>query len=76
MFSSDEAAQDFLSLSPLGEGLVRQRLLRRRTGLDTVAFHEGVKDILLDPLPGHFLAKVALTSLVGREHFIESLIES
>ena len=36
----------------------------------------GVKGILLDPLPGRFLVKDALSSLVSRKRFIECLIES
>jgi hypothetical protein len=76
VFSSEEAAQDFLSLSPLGEGWYVRGFSGGELVSTLFAFHAGVKDILLDPLPGYFLAKDALTSLVSRERFIESLIES
>jgi hypothetical protein len=76
VFSSEEVAQEFLSLSSLGEGWY----VRGFSGGELVsvlfAFHARVKGILLDPLAEYSLARDGLSSLVSRERFIESLIES
>ena len=76
VFSSEEAAKDFLSLSSLGEGWCVRGFSRGELVSTLFAFHAELKGILFDPLAGYFLAKDALTSLVSRERFIECLIES
>jgi hypothetical protein len=75
VFSSEEAAQEFLSLSSLGEGWY----VRGFSGGELVsvlfAFHAGVKGILLDPEPGALSGEV-MVSLVGRNAFMSSLLET
>ena len=56
--------------------MVRQRLLRRGTGLAVLfAFHAGMKGVLLDPHPAALSGDVAL-SLVGRDAYVSSLLET
>jgi hypothetical protein len=75
VFSSEEAAREYLSLSSLGEGWY----IRGFSGGELVsvifAFHTGMKGVLLDPHPGA-LSGDAMVSLVGRDAFVSSLLES
>jgi hypothetical protein len=75
VFSSEEAAQEFLSLSSLGKGWY----VRGFSGGELVsvlfAFHTGMKGILLDPHRGDLSGDV-MVSLVGRNAFVSSLLET
>ena len=75
VFSSKTAAQEFLSLSPLGEGWD----VRSFSGGELVsmlfAFHERLKGVALDPQPGAHSEDVAL-SVVERKAFASSLLEA
>ena len=75
VFSSEEAAQEFLSLSSLRRGWY----VRGFSGGELVslifAFHTGMKGVLLDPRPGVLSGEVAL-SVVGRNAFVRSVLES
>lgn len=75
VFSSEEAAREFLSLSPLGEGWC----VRGFSGGELVslifAFHAGMKGVLLDPYPG-VLSGDAMVSLVERDAFMGSVLET
>jgi hypothetical protein len=75
VFSSEEAAQEFLSLSSLQKGWY----VRGFSGGELVsmlfAFHARMKGVLLDPPPGVLSGDVAL-SVVGRNAFVSSLLES
>ena len=75
VFSSEEAARGFLSLSSLGEGWY----VRGFSGGELVsmlfAFHTGTKGVLLDPPPGA-LSGERMVSLVRRDAFVSSLLET
>jgi hypothetical protein len=75
VFSSEEAAQEFLSLCSLGEGWY----VRGFSGGELVsvifAFHTGMKGVLLDPYPG-VLSGDVMVSLVERDVFIGSVLET
>jgi hypothetical protein len=75
VFSSEEAAKEFLWLSSLGKGWY----VRGFSGGELVsmlfAFHAGMQGILLDPQPGALSAEV-MVSLVGRDAFVSSLLET
>jgi hypothetical protein len=64
VFSSEEAAQEFLALSSLG----KRWYVRGFSGGELVsvifAFHTGMKGVLLDPQPGALSGDV-MVSLVG-----------
>jgi hypothetical protein len=68
-------AQEFLSLSSLGEGWY----VRGFSGGELVsvlfAFHAGMKGVLLDSHPGA-LSEDVTVSLVGRDAFLSSLLET
>ena len=75
VFSSETAAQEFLSLSSLRKGWY----VRGFSGGELVsmlfAFHAGMKGVLLDPQPAALSGDVAV-SVVGRSAFVGSLLES
>ena len=75
VFSSEEAAREFLTLSSLGKGWY----VRDFSGGELVsvifAFHTGMKAILLDPQPG-VLSGDVLASLVGLNAFMSSVLET
>jgi hypothetical protein len=75
VFSSEEAAREFLSLSPLGEGWY----VRGFSGGELVsmlfAFHARMKGVSVDPQPG-VLSEDAALSIVGRNAFVSSLLET
>jgi hypothetical protein len=75
VFSSEEAAREFLSLSSLGKGWY----VRDFSGGELVsvifAFHTSVKGVLLDPQPG-LLSVDVMVSLVGLNAFMSSVLET
>ena len=75
MFSSEEAAWEFLSLSPLGT----RWYVRAFSGGELVsvlfAFHTGLRGVLLDPHPADLSGDVTV-SFVGRNAFVSSLLET
>jgi hypothetical protein len=75
VFSSEEAAREFLSLSSLGKGWY----VRDFSGGELVsvifAFHTNVKGVLLDPQPG-VLSGDVMVSLVGLNAFMSSVLET
>jgi hypothetical protein len=75
VFSSEAAAQEFLSLSSLG----KRWYVRGFSGGELVsmlfAFHARMKGVLLDPQPVALSGGVAL-SVVERDAFVRSLLES
>jgi hypothetical protein len=75
VFSSEEAAREFLSLSSLGKGWY----VRDFSGGELVsvifAFHTSVKGVLLDPQPG-VLSDDVMVSLVGLNAFMSSVLET
>jgi hypothetical protein len=75
VFSSEEAAQEFLSLSSLGE----RWCIRGFSGGELVsvlfAFHGRINGVLLDPHPGALSGDVAV-SYMGRNAFVSSLLET
>ena len=74
VFSSEEAAREFLSLSSLGKGWY----VRDFSGGELVsvifAFHTGMKGILLDPQSAALSGNV-MVSQVGRHAFVSSLLD-
>ncbi len=75
VFSSEEAAREFLSLSSLGKGWY----VRDFSGGELVsvifAFHTSVKGVLLDSQPG-VLSDDVMVSLVGLNAFMSSVLET
>jgi hypothetical protein len=75
VFSSKEAAQEFLSLSPLQKGWC----VRGFSGGELVsllfAFHARITGVLLDLQPGA-LSGDGAASVVRRNAFVSSLLES
>jgi len=75
VFSSEEAAREFLSLSSLG----KEWYVRDFSGGELVsvifAFHTSVKGVLLDPQPG-VLSGDVMVSLVGLHAFMSSVLET
>ncbi len=75
VFSSEEAAREFLSLSSLGEGWYVRGFSRGELVSLIFAFHTGMKGVLLDPYPG-VLSGDVMVSLVERDAFMGSVLES
>jgi hypothetical protein len=75
VFSSEEAAHEFLSLSSLGKGWYARGFSRGELVSILFAFHTGTEGILLDPHPGALSGDV-MVSLVGRDEFVSSLLET
>jgi hypothetical protein len=75
VFSSEEAAREFLSLSSLGKDCY----VRDFSGGELVsvifAFHTGVRGVLLDPQPG-VLSGDVMVPLVGLNAFMSSVLET
>jgi hypothetical protein len=75
VFSSEEAAQEFLSLSSLG----KRWYVRGFSGGELVsvlfAFHARIKGVLLDPHPRALSGDVAV-HVVGRNAFVSLLLET
>ena len=75
VFSSEETAQEFLSLSSLGEEWCIRGFSRGELVSVLFAFHAGMKGVLLDPQPGSLAADVSVP-LVGRDAYMTSLLET
>jgi hypothetical protein len=75
VFSSEEAAQEFLALSPLGKSCYVRVFSCGELVSVIFAFHTGMKGVLLDPQPGSLLGDV-MVSLVGRDAFVSSLLKT
>jgi len=75
VFSSEERAQEFLSLSSLGEGWCIRSFSRGELVSVLFAFHAGMKGVLLDPHPGSLAGDVS-APLVGRDAYVSSLLET
>jgi hypothetical protein len=75
VFSSETAAQEFLSLSSVRKGWY----VRGFSGGELVsmlyAFHARIKGVLLDPQPAALSGDVEV-AVVGRNAFVSSLLES
>ena len=75
VFSSEEAARKFLSLSSLG----KEWYVREFSGGELVsvlfAFHKEMKGVLLDPQPGALSGDV-MVSRVRWDAFVSSLVET
>jgi hypothetical protein len=74
VFSSEEAAREFLSLSSLGQGWRVRGFSSGELVSVIFAFHTGMKGVLLDPHPAILSGEVMVT-LVGRNAFVGSLLE-
>jgi hypothetical protein len=75
VFSSEEAAQEFLALSPLRKSCYVRVFSCGELVSVIFAFHTGMKGVLLDPQPGSLLGDV-MVSLVGRDAFVSSLLKT
>jgi hypothetical protein len=75
VFSSEETAQEFLSLSSLGEGWCIRGFSRGELVSVLFAFHAGMKGVLLDPHPGSLAGDVSV-HLVGQDAYMNSLLET
>jgi hypothetical protein len=75
VFSSVEAAREFLSSSPLGEGWEVRTFCGGELVSVLLAFYSEIEGVLLDPHPGDLSGDLRM-SLVGREYFVRSLIET
>jgi hypothetical protein len=74
VFCSREAARRFLASRALGEGwYVRGFSVGELISL-LFALHERVAWVMFSPLPGHLLIEDALSHLMSRDSFIESLL--
>ena len=75
VFSSEEAAQEFLALSSLGKRWYVRVFSCGELVSVIFAFHTGMKGVLLDPQPGSLSGDV-MVSLVGRDDFVSSLLKN
>ena len=75
IFSSEQAAREFLCLSPLGERWCVRGFSGGELASVLFASHARVKGVLLDPHPGVLSGDVAVT-FVERNAFVDSLLES
>ena len=75
VFSSEEAAQEFLSLSSQGKRWCIRGFSRGELVSVLFAFHAGMKGVLLDPHPASLAGDVSVL-LVGRDAYMSSLLET
>jgi hypothetical protein len=75
VFSSEEAAQEFLSLSSLGKRWYVRGFSYGELVSVLFAFHARIEGVLIDPHPGALSGDVAV-SVVGRHVFVSSLLET
>ena len=75
MFSSEEAAWEFLSSSSLGKSWYVKGFSGGELVSVLSAFHTKIEGVLLDPHPADLSGDVAL-SVVGRSAFVSSLLET
>ena len=74
VFSSEEAAQEFLSLSSLGKRWYVRGFSCGELVSVLFAFHVRIEGVLIDPHPGALSGDVAV-SVVERHVFVSSLLE-
>ena len=74
VFSSEEAAQEFLSLSSLGKRWYVRGFSCGELVSVLFAFHARIEGVLIDPHPGALSGDVAV-SVVERHVFVSSLLE-
>jgi hypothetical protein len=74
VFSSEEAAREFLSLSSLGKGWYVRGFSSGELVSVLFAFYAEMKGVLFDPHPGDLSGDVSV-SPVGRHAFVGSLLE-
>jgi hypothetical protein len=75
VFSSEDAAQEFLSLSSLGKRWYVRGFSCGELVSVLFAFHARIEGVLIDPHPGALSGDVAV-SVVERQVFVSSLLES
>jgi hypothetical protein len=75
IFSSEQAAREFFCLSPFGNRWCVRGFSGGELASVLFAFHARAKGVLLDPHPGALSGDVAV-SVVGRDAFVSSLLES
>jgi hypothetical protein len=75
VFSSEEAAREFLSSFSLGKGWCVRGFSGGELVSVILAFHTSVKGVLLDPQPG-VLSGDVMVSLVGLNAFMSSVLET
>ena len=75
VFSSEEAAREYLSLSSLGKRWCIRGFSRGELVSVLFAFHAGMKGVLLDPHPGSLAGEVS-APLVERDAYMSSLLET
>ena len=75
VFSSEDAAQEFLSLSSLGKRWYVRGFSCGELVSVLFAFHARIEGVLMDPHPGALSGDVAV-SVVERQVFVSSLLES
>jgi hypothetical protein len=75
VFCSEDAAQEFLSLSSLGEEWYVRGFSKGKLVSILFSFHARMKGVLLDPQPEALSGGVAV-SVVGRNAFVSSLLEA
>jgi hypothetical protein len=75
VFSSEEAAREFLSLSSLGNEWYVREFSRGELVSVLCAYRKQIKGVLLDPQPGAVSGDV-MVSRVRWDAFVSSLVES
>ena len=75
VFSSEEAAQELLSLSSLGKNWNVRGFSSGELVSILFAFHTRIEGVLLDPHSGALSGDVAVP-VVGRQAFVSSLLET
>jgi len=75
VFSSEEAAQEFLSFSSLGKRWCIRGFSRGELASVLFAFQAETKGVLLDPHPGVLAGGVAVP-VVRRDAYVSSLLET
>jgi hypothetical protein len=75
VFSSEEAAQEFFSLSSLQNGWYVRGFAKGELVSMLFAFHARIQGVLLDPQPVALSGDGAV-SVVGRNAFVSSLLET
>ena len=75
VFSSEEAAREFLSLSSLGNEWYVREFSRGELVSVLFAYHKQIKGVLLDPQPGAVSGDV-MVSRVRWDAFVSSLVDT
>ena len=74
VFSSMEAAHEFLPSLDLGERWCVREFSSGELVSVLFAFRMGIQQVLLDPLPPLMLTEDALSTLIGRDSFVDLLL--